>query len=488
MTATQQESVVVNDSKKEWTSQLRRHVVGTSQLEGSDSVHVSTDEDRTSQLHVSTDEDDSNHLRVLRCCCPSCFFGGSDGGNDGPGSSHYLVLAWNELVELCKTMFPALVGLVINKIPWLISLRFVGEIGADELAATALAVTLSNVTGLSLSDGLSSALSTLTGQSWGSITRRKHSTDRNNNQAEEEQGQPQELHVNRATEISPLVPRQQQQQIDPNDVAAQAQLQPVVFLFRGLFILAVIVGPMVTWWIWGIGPVLIALGQNPKLSLMTEQYLRILAPGLLMYCIGWTITAWLQAIQMADIPATAAVVALCTHIPLNIFYIHILNWGYLGAAAATTTYQIIQASLIVAMLLSTKSRRQRLLQQLGGRSIDGRCIIRFSIWMAAREAVFSLSGIVQYLGLALPGIVIISEWWASEVTIFLAGHLSPSPEIALGAMTLYQSINVFCFMLPRSCNVAGMCPKKITLDSWFCHILSLCIGVLFHFLNPNLIV
>lgn len=59
--------------------------------------------------------------------------------------------------------------MLLYKFPWLISLRFVGGIGAEELAAAALAATLCNVTGLSLSVGLSSALTTLTGQARGDL-------------------------------------------------------------------------------------------------------------------------------------------------------------------------------------------------------------------------------------------------------------------------------------------------------------------------------
>jgi Na+-driven multidrug efflux pump len=67
---------------------------------------------------------------------------------------------WSEIAEQWKTAFPAIAGMLLYKFPWLISLRFVGGIGAEELAAAALASTLCNVTGLSLSVGLSSAADT----------------------------------------------------------------------------------------------------------------------------------------------------------------------------------------------------------------------------------------------------------------------------------------------------------------------------------------
>ena len=69
-----------------------------------------------------------------------------------------------EVMEQSRTSVPAMLGMLLYKVPWLLSLRFVGNIGSKELAAAALATTLCNVTGMSLSVGLSSALTTLTGQ------------------------------------------------------------------------------------------------------------------------------------------------------------------------------------------------------------------------------------------------------------------------------------------------------------------------------------
>ncbi len=37
---------------------------------------------------------------------------------------------------------------------------------------------------------------------------------------------------------------------------------------------------------------------------------------------------------------------------------------------------------------------------------------------------------------------------ASECCIFLAGTIRPSPDYTLGAMSIYQSINTFCFIFP----------------------------------------
>ena len=73
----------------------------------------------------------------------------------------------NELRAQLRTSIPATLSMLLYKVPWLLSLSFVGSIGSRELAAAALATTLCNVTGMSLSVGLSSAITTLTGQAGG---------------------------------------------------------------------------------------------------------------------------------------------------------------------------------------------------------------------------------------------------------------------------------------------------------------------------------
>lgn len=45
---------------------------------------------------------------------------------------------------------------------------------------------------------------------------------------------------------------------------------PIVFLYRGIFIQALLVIPMGLYWISGVKPLLLFLGQNAELAIMTE--------------------------------------------------------------------------------------------------------------------------------------------------------------------------------------------------------------------------
>jgi hypothetical protein len=161
-----------------------------------------------------------------------------------------------EIREQMGTALPTLQSMLLTKIPWLISLRFVSEIGSEELAAAALATTLCNVTGLSLSVGLSSALTTLAGQAKGELhsralheKRRRVSFDLQAGDDDEEES---------ATEFT--APKENNTE----------PLKPLMFLYRGMCIQLVTVIPIGLWWIFGTKDVLTALGQHAVLAAMTE--------------------------------------------------------------------------------------------------------------------------------------------------------------------------------------------------------------------------
>ena len=348
-----------------------------------------------------------------------------------------------ELDEQLTTAIPTLYTMVLYKIPWLISLRFVGGLGAEELAAAALATTICNVTGMSLSVGLSSALTTLASQAKGELlTRNTNNANTTTTSSRDSRQQQAEQRRSQGTE----------QQPNSHDESANEPITTLVYLYRGLVLQMLIVLPVGMWWIYGTKDCLIYVGQTSTIAAMTDTYLGILAPGLWFYSISMTLTSWVQAIDLADVPAYASAVGLVLHIPLNYFFIYTLGFGYLGCAIATVCYQTIQPMLVLLYLFVYKTGKQRTLVSTGG-TIIGRTYLSF--WNEFQIAISSFKGIMQYLSLALPGIVIISEWWASEISIFLSGNLQPYPEIALSGMTIYQSINTFCFMFPVSFGIAG---------------------------------
>ena len=283
----------------------------------------------------------------------------------------------SEIRHQIRTAVPTLCSMTLNKIPWMISLRFVGAVGAAELAAAALATTIFNVTGLSLSVGLSSALTTLTGQARGELQAREREQRRRITQElllEKDEAAIPFDKEDGEDEREVLRVMDQQEQIETigllrasgaaNTAAvdhcsgSSSLILPLVYLYRGLFIQLLFVLPVGLWWLSGTMTerTLTALGQGATLSQMTADYLRILAPGLWAYSINWTVTAWLQALEMADVPACAAAVGLIAHLPLNYLFVDTLDQGYLGCAMATVTYQLLQPVLVLLYLCGSASR------------------------------------------------------------------------------------------------------------------------------------
>jgi MATE family multidrug resistance protein len=184
---------------------------------------------------------------------------------------------------------------------------------------------------------------------------------------------------------------------------------------------------------------------------MTESYLRILSFGLVAYSINWTLTTWLQAIGMSDVPPYASAVGLGLHIPFTYLFIFVFDWGYLGCAVATVAFYTIQPLMLIAYVFLLPVGRARVGEAIGLKDTA----MSLPFWREVHAGIGSLAGIKQYLSLAVPGLVAISEWWASEVCIVFSGRLHPSPELALGAMTIFQSVNTLCFMFPASFSIAG---------------------------------
>jgi multidrug resistance protein, MATE family len=333
---------------------------------------------------------------------------------------------WQEFSRQAHTALPTVACLLLYRCPWVISLRFVGALGADEMAAAALASTLANVTGMSVAVGLSSALTTLTGQARGNLLQ----------QLQQQQEQPQRY----------------KQSTSPPPQQSFSLLLPLVYLYRGALVQWCMVLPMGLVWISGVSSILQALGQAAPLSDMTAAYLRILAPGLWAYSIHWTLVAWLQVMHLAYVPAMAALVGVVLHIPTNYLLIHVCEFGYVGVAWGTVTFQVLQPCLLLCYIFVYPPGTRRVLEHMGARAV-GRSSL--TLWPELYRAISSLAGLGQYLALAVPGMILISEWWASEMAIFLAGRLHPSPSVALSGMTLYQTINAICFMAPMSWSVAG---------------------------------
>jgi hypothetical protein len=184
-----------------------------------------------------------------------------------------------EVGEQMGTVLPTLQSMILTKIPWLVSLRFVSAMGSEELSSAALATTLCNVTGLSLSVGLSSALTTLAGQAKGELHSRALHERRRRVSFDLQAGDDVEESTIESTtpkdnDTVPLTVGDDKDETTTELTASKGNdtepLKPLMFLYRAMFIQLVAVIPIGLWWIFGIKNVLVALGQHEVIATMTE--------------------------------------------------------------------------------------------------------------------------------------------------------------------------------------------------------------------------
>lgn len=190
----------------------------------------------------SVDNEDNNEESVLLIEEPTT----KDSDDDESASKSLWSLISTEMIDYSLPIaLPTVLSMVVTKIPFLITIRWVGGLGTQELAAASLATTLCNVTGASFSVGTSAALTTLAGQAKGELCSKTRDPE--------------------------------------SDISQDEPLTPVVFLFRGLIVTLSLVIPIGLWWLSGIDTALVALGQEATVASMTATYLKILCPGMWGY-------------------------------------------------------------------------------------------------------------------------------------------------------------------------------------------------------------
>ena len=117
------------------------------------------------------------------------------------------------------------------------------------------------------------------------------------------------------------------------------------------------------------------------------------------------------------------------------FYMVTLDIGFFWAAYALSTSRTLELALLVLYVaFSTDSELQ---------------ILQKSKWTWE-----VMRGWKVYFQLGAPNILMMSEWWASEAIIFMAGYLS-NPDVQISSLSVFQNVGAICFMLPRGLETAG---------------------------------
>jgi Na+-driven multidrug efflux pump len=167
-------------------------------------------------------------------------------------------------------------------------------------------------------------------------------------------------------------------------------------------------------------------------------------------------------------------VAAVLHPVINYVMIEPMRLGYLGAAVSNTVTQILWLAMLVGYVVVLDLPRKvdlRLSKELVRSSF--RQIMPFmrvrrlgllpkllginALLDSSSKSSQALSPHVfcrVFLQLALPGMLMIGEWWASESIILLGGMLE-KPSVMVSTLSIYQTVNAVAYMVDYGVHVAA---------------------------------
>ncbi len=180
--------------------------------------------------------------------------------------------------------------------------------------------------------------------------------------------------------------------------------------------------------------IIITLGQEENIANLASQYLFTLIPGLWFLGLSACLQTWLYAQNDTKMVMIMAILQTCIHPFINYWFIYTMEMGWLGAGAASSVSKGIYFALIVSYIDVKYSSKLNL---------------------RIRKESFNLLGWLPMLKLAVPNLMMMMEWWASEVIIFMSGLLPTDANVNVASMTIFQQTNSICFMLPAGIQMAG---------------------------------
>ncbi|XP_056118146.1 multidrug and toxin extrusion protein 1-like [Rhinichthys klamathensis goyatoka] len=283
-----------------------------------------------------------------------------------------------EIVEQVKLAGPVFISQLMIFLISFISTVFCGHLGNDELAGVALAIAVINVSGISIGSGLASACDTLISQTFGG-----------NN---------------------------------PKRVG--------VILQRGILILLLACFP-----VWALlintEPILLAVRQSPTVASLSQLYVKIFMPALPAAFMYQLQGRYLQNQGIIWPQVITGVAGNILNALINYIFLHLLDLGVPGSAAANT---ISQYSLAVFLYVYIR-------------------------WKGLHEATWDgwSSDCLQewgaFIRLAFPSMVMLCvEWWTYEIGGFLAGLIS---EAELGAQSVVCELATIAYLFPLGFAVAA---------------------------------
>ncbi|XP_037106029.1 multidrug and toxin extrusion protein 1-like [Syngnathus acus] len=276
-----------------------------------------------------------------------------------------------EVILLLKLAGPVVISQMMIFMISIISMVFCGHLGKTQFAAVSLAIAVVNVTGIAVGTGLSLTCDTLISQTFGS-----------------------------------------------------GNLKRVgVILQRGVLILLLACFPC-----WAVlintEPFLLAVKQSPEVASLAQMYVKIVMPSLPAAFMYQLLGRYLQNQGIIWPQVVTGVIGNILNALVNYVFLHLLQLGVPGSAAANAMSQCVFSIILLAYVWWKGLHKAT----WGG-------------W--SRECLEEWGPFVK---LAMPSMLMFClEWWAFEVGGCLAGIIS---EIELGAQSVIYNLTVVAFMFP----------------------------------------
>jgi MATE family multidrug resistance protein len=292
------------------------------------------------------------------------------GGDDHPSASAELRALWGMAAPITA----------LNCVVYLramVSVLCLGRLGPLDLAGGALAIGLTNITGHSVLFGLASGLEPLCAQAFGS---RNH------------------------------------------DLLTLS-------LQRAVLLLLLAALPIALLWL-NVGPILVALGQDPAISAPAAAYARFALPDLAAGAVLQPLRVYLRSQGITRPMAACSAAAVALHVPLNVALVFGLGLGVRGVAAAQA---LTNTNMLLFLLAYIR----------WARACDG-------TWRGWARPTAVASGLPGLARLAVPSCVgVCLEWWWYEVVTVLAGYL-PNPAAAVGAAGVLIQTTSLMYTVPMA--------------------------------------
>ncbi|KAJ1389238.1 Multi antimicrobial extrusion protein [Sesbania bispinosa] len=287
---------------------------------------------------------------------------------------------WIELRLLFFLAAPAVVVYLINYLMSMSTQIFSGHLGNLELAAASLGNTGIQIFAYGLMLGMGSAVETLCGQAFGA-----HKFEMLG------------IYLQRSTVLLSLA----------------GVLLTLIYVFSE--------------------PILIFLGESPRIASAAALFVYGLIPQIFAYAVNFPIQKFLQAQSIVAPSAYISAATLVVHLALSWVAVYEIGLGLLGASLVLSlSWWIIVIAQFVYIVKSERCKRT---------------------WQGFTWQAFS--GLPEFFKLsAASAVMLCLETWYFQILVLLAGLL-PHPELALDSLSICTTISGWVFMISVGFNAAA---------------------------------